>query len=53
MLLRALVGRLFLICIAARSILGYRKSGILPTRIIKRVISVEVRCERSTTPFSS
>jgi len=51
--LRALIGRLFLIYMAARSILGYRKSGILPIKIIKWVISVEVRCERSTTPFSS
>jgi len=51
--LRALVGYLFLIYIAIRSISGYRKSGILPIRIIKRVILVEVRCERFTTPFSS
>jgi len=50
---RALVGRLFLIYIAARSTSGYRKSGILLARIIKRVISVEVRYKRSATPFSS
>jgi len=54
MLLRkALIGRLFLIYIAIRSILGHRKSGILPVRIIKWVILVEVYYERSTTPFSS
>jgi len=50
--LRALIGRLFLIYMAARSTLGYRKSGILPVRIIERVILVEVYCERSATPFS-
>jgi len=50
---RALVGRLFLMYIAARSTSGHRKSGILPVRIIKWVILVEVRCERFTTPFSS
>jgi hypothetical protein len=53
MLLRALIGRLFLIYIAIRSTSGYKKSGILLARIIKRAISVEVRCERSATPFSS
>jgi len=50
---RALIGRLFLICITIRSALGHRKSGILPARIIERVILVEVRYKRSTTPFSS
>jgi len=51
--LRALVGRLFLIYMAVRSILGHRKSSILPVRIIKRVILVEVCYKRSATPFSS
>ena len=51
--LKALIGRLFLIYMAVRSTSGHRKSGILPTRIIERVILVEVRCERSATPFSS
>jgi hypothetical protein len=53
MLLKALIGRLFLIYIAIRNTLGYRKSGILLVRIIKWVILVEVRYKRSTTPFSS
>jgi len=53
LLRRALIGRLFLTCIAIRSTLGHRKSGILPARIIKRVILVEVRCECFATPFSS
>jgi len=50
---RALIGRLFLMYIATRSTSGHRKSGILPARIIERVILVEVHCERSTTLFSS
>jgi len=50
---RALIGHLFLIYIAARSTSGHRKSGILPARIIKRVILVEVYCECFTTLFSS
>ena len=51
--LRALIGRLFLIYIAVKITLGHKKSGILPARIIKQVISVAVYCERFTTPFSS
>jgi len=53
LLRRALIGRLFLIYIAIRSMSGYRKSSILPARIIKRVILVEVYCECSATLFSS
>jgi len=53
MLLKALIGRLFLIYIAISSISGHRKSSILPARIIKRVILVEVRYKRLTTLFSS
>jgi hypothetical protein len=40
-------------CIAIRSMLGYKKSSILLARIIKWAILVEVRYERSATPFSS
>jgi len=53
LLRRALIGCLFLIYIAIRSTLGYRKSGILLVRIIKRVILVEVYYKRSTSLFSS
>ena len=51
--LRALIGRLFLIYIAVKSILGYKKSSILPAKIIKRVILVAVYYKYFTTLFSS
>ena len=43
--LKAFIGRLFLICIVAKSILSYKKFGILPARIIKWVILVKVCCK--------
>ena len=49
LLRRAIIGRLFLIYIAAKSMSGYRKSSILLARIIKRVILVEVHYKRSAT----
>jgi hypothetical protein len=53
MLLRTLIGRLFLIYIAIRSISGHKKSSILLARIIKWVISIAVYYKYFITLFSS